>query len=343
MNDDVHKKMIQLAVLFGVLSIPTFASADGGLLGSVIKQPSDIVKTVTEGVEETTSQVEEMQPIKTDQGESIKPVTKIVETVDETTQKVTETVNDNQPIVEVNVSKEPSIKVNAGIIETEVSETPKVKADTPILEVNVSDKVKVDAAETVVVEADAEDVQVEDTTPKTSEELPVGAVETEPSTTGNEPPATDTPEVPVVEIPEMEKQDTLPIQVIDKVKPESLAQPVIGATSQEAEVTPQSTENSFEVESSNDVTGNIGPISIPMKEPTKYEQLKVIPTFQSGPSTPTGPSGAVGALTIALLDNQILSEPNETLAFHGMSRTFFDQWLNAPPSQPPQKTPFTIS
>jgi len=338
----VYKRMIQLAVLFGVLSIPTFASAEGGLLGSVIKQPSDIVNTVTEEVTDTTTQVEEVLPIETDQGESIKPVTKIVETVNETTQKVTETVTEDQPIVEVNVTKEPSIKVNASVIKAEVSKTPKVKVDTPIAEVNVSDTVKVDVADTVKSEADAEDVQVEVSIPQTSKKLPVGADKaesSEPSTTVNEMPATDIPEV----IVEEQLEDALPIQVEVKVKPESMPQPVIGETIQEAEVTPQSTENSLEVESSNDVAGNIVPISIPMREPTKYEQLKVIPTFQSSPSTPTGPSGAVGALTIALLDNQILTEPNETLAFHGMSRTFFDQWLNAPPSQPPQKTPFTIS
>lgn len=331
-NDDVHKRMIQLAVLFGVLSIPTFASAEGGLLGSVIKQPSDIVNTVTDEVTDTTTQVEEVLPIETDQGESIKPVTKIVETVNETTQNVTEKVTENQPIVEVNVSKEPSIKVNTAVIETEVSKTPKVKVDTPILEVNVSDEVKVDVADTVKAEADAEDVQVEVTPPQTSEELSVEVDETassEPSTTVTEKPVT----VKSEETVEERLENAVPFQEEEKVKPESEPQ----EASMVAEVSTPSTENSLEVESSNDVARNIGPFSIPMKEPTKYEQLKVTPTFQSGPSTQTGPSGAAGALAIAVLDNQNLAEPNETLAFYGMSRTFFDQWLNAPPSQPPQK------
>ena len=326
MNDDVQKRMMQIAVLFGVLSIPTFASAEGGLLGSVLNQPTEIVETVTEEVVKTTSQVEEALPIETVQVESIQPVTKIVESVKKTTQKVTATVADEEPILEVNISETPSIKVNTGVVEAEVLNTPKVKGEVVVPE----------EVETVVESEPGISVQ----TPVLKADSP------KPTETATKKEVIETPtvKVEITEAPVSKaKQVTNPIQTNDKVKPQSLPSPIIGDVQEEMVIEQGSMDIIAEVEPKMEKPNVAIAIPLPMKEPTNFEQVKVTPTFQSGPSTQPNTGATNGVASIAVLNRIDMTTQSGTLAYFGKTRLFFNQWLNAPPSQPPQHTPFTIS
>lgn len=326
--------MMQIAVLFGVLTIPTFASADGGLLGSALNQPAEIVETVTEEVANTTSQVEEVLPmIETEKIEPIQSVKKVVESINKTTQKVTTTVADEEPILEVNISEAPSIKVNTSVLEAEVSKTPKVNVDTPIVKVEVADTVEVDTEE--------------ESEPEIAVQTPVVKVESpapSETTTGKEVIETPIVDVEIVEPPvESIKQGTNPIQENEKVKPQSLPSPIIGDVQEEMGIEQGSIDIVAEVESKKETPKQAIAIPLPMNEPTIFEQVKVTPTFQSGPSTQTNSGSTTGVATVATFNGMDITTQSGTLTYIGKTRLFFDQWLNAPPSQPPQDTPFTIS
>jgi hypothetical protein len=326
--------MMQITVLFGVLSFPSFASADGGLLGSTLSQPTEIVNTVTDEVANTTSEVEIALPIKTEQEESLHPVTAIVKNVTETTQKVTKAVESEEPIVEVKVSTSPSVKVNTGVVEAEVSKTPKVKVDTSIAKVEVADTVKVD---TEVVQAEVE------RDPQISVKTPVVDVESSgptQSTTDKEIRVTLVPETEVTELPvEKLKQEVPPVMKNEIVKPNISKQLIIDEEQDDALNETSRNERSLNVET--DKPKNALPI--PMQVPINYEQVQATPTFQSGPSTLSNSSLTMGSMTFAVLDGYDVSSQNGTMAYFGKTRLFFDQWLNAPPSQPPQYSLFKIS
>lgn len=326
--------MMQIAMLFGVLSIPSFASADGGLLGSTLSKSTEVVNTVTEEVASTTSQVEEAMPIEAEQEESIQPVTAIVETVTETTQDVVKAVESEKPIVEVKVSTSPSVKVNTGVVEAEVSQTPKVKVDTNIAKVEVADTVKVD---TEVVQAEVKrDPQITVQTPVVDVESSV------PTQSTTEKEILDTPvsENEVTEPPvDQLKQEVPPVKTNEIEKPDNLRQLIIGESQDEALNETSRTERSSNVET--DKPKNVLPI--PMKMPTNYEQVQVTPTFQSGPSTLSNSSLSTGSMMFAMLEGYDVTNQNGTMAYIGKTRLFFDQWLNAPPSQPPQHSLLKIS
>jgi len=326
--------MMQIAVLFGVLTIPTFASANGGLLGSALNQPAEIVETVTDEVANTTSQVEEVLPtIETDQIEPIHSVTKVVESINKTAEKVTTTVTDEEPVLEVNISEVPSIKVNTSVVEAEVSNTPKVNVNTPVVKVEVADTVEVDTE----VESEPEIVV----------QTPVVKVESStPSETTTEKEVMETPIINVeITEPRVEsgKQGAKPIQSIEKVKPQSSPSPIIGNVQEEMVIEQGSIDIVAEVESKMETPKQAIAIPLPTKEPTNFEQVKVTPTFQSGPSTQTNSGSTTGVATVATLNGMDITTQSGTLPYIGKTRLFFDQWLNAPPSQPPQETPFTIS
>ncbi|MCZ8538227.1 hypothetical protein M9R32_13605 [Paenisporosarcina quisquiliarum] len=331
----MQKRMMQIAVLFGVLSFPSFASADGGLLGSTLSQPTEIVNTVTDEVANTTSQVEKALPIKTEQEESLQPVTEIVNNVTETTQKVTKAVKSEEPIVEVKDSTSPSVKVNTGVVEAKVSQTPKVKVDTSIAKVEVADTVKVD---TEVVQAEVE------RDPQISVKTPVVDVESSVPTqsTDKEIRVTPVPETEVTELPVEKLKQEVPLVMKNKkeiVKPDISKQLIIDEEQDDALNETSRNERSLNVET--DKPKNALPI--PMKVPINYEQVQATPTFQSGPSTLSNSSLTMGSMTFAVLDGYDVSNQNGTMAYFGKTRLFFDQWLNAPPSQPPQQSPLKIS
>lgn len=300
----MQKRIWQTVILFGVLSIPSFASAEGGLLKNTLTTTTDIVEATTNQVVETPSKVEEVLPVETNE-----PVSTLVETVNETTKSVTKTVTDEKPLVEVKLSEKPTIKVNANVIEAEVSTKPVVKVETPVAEINVTEPVQVDV-ETNIIPTDlkVEEVEPIKETSSTVIEKAVGSdvVETKKST--------------IVE-PNVKPES---VNIFEEAETEG-----IQLSSKDTKLEEFNLQNELPV--------------IPFRGMENMEQIKVIPTIPSGPSTQNSPSSANVGITLGIFNTFEVDQLYKTFSYFGKERLFFDQWLNAPPSQPPQSSLFTIS
>lgn len=292
----MQKRIWQTVILFGVLSIPSFASAEGGLLKNTLTTTTDIVETTTNQVVETTSKVDEVLPVETNE-----PVSALVETVNETTQSVTETVIDEKPLVEVELSDKPTIKVNTPVIESEVSTKPVVKVETPVAEIKVSEPVQVDVPTDVKVE-------------------PI--IETSTN---------------VIEKAEVsDRVETKKVTLVEpNVKPESV------------DIFEEAETDDIQLSSEDTKTEEFDLLNeqpvVPFRGMENIEQIKVIPTIPSGPSTQNSPSSTNAGLTLGIFNTFEVDQSYKTFSYFGKERLFFDQWLNAPPSQPPQSSLFTIS
>lgn len=303
MNDDVQKRIWQTVILFGVLSIPSFASAEGGLLKNTLTTTTDIVETTTNQVVETTSKVDEVLPVETNE-----PVSALLETVNETTKSVTKTVTDEKPLVEVKLSEKPSIKVNANVIEAEVSTKPVLKVETPVSEIKVTEPVQVDVeTKNIPTDVKVEEVEPIKETSSTVIEKAVGS--------------------DVVE--------TNPTIVEPNVKPESVD--IFEETETEGIQSSSEDTKTEEFDLQNELP------FVPFRGMENIEQIKVIPTIPSGPSTQNSPSSTNIGLTLGVFNTFEVDQSYKTFSYFGKERLFFDQWLNAPPSQPPRSSLFTIS
>lgn len=300
----MQKRIWQTVILFGVLSIPSFASAEGGLLKNTLTTSTDIVETTTNQVVETTSLVDEVLPVETNES-----VSALVKTVNETTQSVTKTVTDEKPLVEVKLSEKPTMKVNAKVIDAEVSTKPVVKVETPVAEIKVTEPIQVDVETNII----STDVKVEEVEPikETSSTVIEKAV-------GSDMVETKKPTI-----------------VEPNVKPESVN--IFEETETEGiQLSSEDTKTEeFELQ-------NERPVD-PFRGMDNIEKIKVIPTIPSGPSTQNSPSSTNVGLTLGVFNPFEVDQSYKTFSYFGKERLFFDQWLNAPPSQPPQSSLFTIS
>lgn len=303
----MQKRIWQTVILFGVLSIPSLASAEGGLLKDTLTNTVEVLETSTNQVVESTTQVDEILPVETKE-----PVSALVETVTETTQSVSKTVTDEIPLVEVEKSDKPAIKVDTPLVEAEISTKPEVKVETPVAEIKVTEPVQVDV-ETKIIPTDVKDEEVE----------PIKEVS---STVFEKAVGSD-----VVEI---EK----PTMVEPNVKPESL-DVFEEEQTDDIQFIQLSSENTKTEEFDFQKEQPVGPF----RGMGNMEQIKIIPTIPSGPSTQNSPSSTNFGLTLGIFNAIGVDLSYTTFSYFGKERLFFDQWLNAPPSQPPQSSLFTIS
>ena len=300
----MQKRIWQTVILFGVLSIPSFASAEGGLLKNTLTTTTDIVETTTNQVVETTSKVDEVLPVETNE-----PVSALVETVNETTQSVTKNVTDEKPLVEVKLSEKPSIKVNANVIEAEVSTKPVLKVESPVSEIKVTEPVQVDVeTKNIPTDVKVEEVEPIKETSSTVIEKAVGS-----------------------DVVETKK----PTIAEPNVKPESVG--IFEETETEGIQLSSEDTKTEEFDLQNELP------FVPFRGMENIEQIKVIPTIPSGPSTQNSPSSTNIGLTLGVFNTFEVDQSYKTFSYFGKERLFFDQWLNAPPSQPPQSSLFTIS
>jgi hypothetical protein len=103
---------------------------------------------------------------------------------------------------------------------------------------------------------------------------------------------------PVVEA----KQVTKPIQINEKVKPQSSLPSEIGEIQDEVVKEQKPIDIVEAVEPKMEQSNNAIAITLPMREPSNFQQLKVTPTFQSDPSTQTNSVGSTSVMTIAVLN-----------------------------------------
>ncbi|MDI2586487.1 hypothetical protein OR571_04905 [Psychrobacillus sp. NEAU-3TGS] len=341
----MYKRVVQAAIMFGILSVPTFASADGGLLRNTLNKSSNLIETVTDSVSEVqlTEKVAETE-------ELIQPVRKVVNTLDETTEKLTETVKSEKPIVDLNVSSNPSIGVNLGVVESEVSKTPTVKVDTSIVKVEVDDTAKIEAdlleahtqelnkkhpqvsVKTPII--DVETIRTEQSTPNTNSDLPKTATALsllEPDNVAQKKEIV----IPEIEQPIQHEQPILMDEPEIGFESEDLQKSYLG----EVVTKPLDTAPKRDIKKKKEKR----PESFPKIPSEDYNQLKVVPTFQSGPSTPTQTGGSGGPMPFATMNEMAMAFESRGAIFPTMTRLLYDQWLNAPPFQPPRQSLFSIS
>ncbi|MFJ5770208.1 hypothetical protein [Psychrobacillus sp. NPDC093180] len=345
----MYKRVVQAAIMFGMLSVPTFASADGGLLGNTLNKSSNLIETVTDGVTDSVSEVQLTEKV-AETEELIQPVRTVVNTLDETREKLTETVKSEKPIVDLNVSPNPSIGVNLGIVEAEVSKTPTVKVDTSIVRVEVDDTVKIEAD---LLEANTQELNKKH--PQVSVKTPIVDVETlkteqsTPNTNSDLPKTATAPSLVEQDNVAQKKETVIPEieQPIQHEQPILVDEPGTGFESEDLQKSyldtvitkPMDTTSKQEIKKKKEKRPETFP-KIPSED---YNQLKVVPTFQSGPSTPTQTGGSGGPMSFATMNEMEMVFESRGANFPTMTRLLYDQWLNAPPFQPPRQSLFSIS
>ncbi|MCR8849480.1 hypothetical protein NQ095_13740, partial [Rossellomorea sp. SC111] len=268
----------------------------GDSAAPVAEAVNNTTKAVTKTVENTTESVTGTVDSTT------KTVTK---TVVETTKPVTESLTDDKPLLEVDLSDDPAVKVNTGVVDVEVSKDPQVKVDTGVVDADVSNEpaVKVD------VEAEEPDEPLIDTEDKDS------VVKREREDARKEPVKK--------EVPVETDQSSIQISKAKNHIETILTKPVVVEK-----------ERAVKMEAPKNQNDQPSP---PRK---KMEPVLTTTTMNSTSqsSSTSGTSGQVtGSSSLWVFSEQYATAINFQKAnMYEKNNLYYDQWLNAPPSQPPQ-------
>ncbi|MQR97252.1 hypothetical protein [Fictibacillus phosphorivorans] len=338
------KRFVQLVVFAAGMSIPAIVSADsGGILSpvtSLTKETTEIVesvpdkvnistkdhsvsdevvkptlKTVTTVVKDTTRAVDRVDQTVNKVTETIKPVDEAVETVTDTVDTVkeivpTETLKQSKPIVDVELSEKPSIKVD--VVDQEVNVTVPVKTEKPQVEVELPV-----VSEIVTTKPEVEEV-----------------VEVKPDPAPIPKPVTE----PVV------KNKPIISEKVSETKDVSLQKPEVVL---KKEMINMEIENPVNTGTSGDVlkkSRDQKESELPIRQKTSpdYPVTQMLtPSSQGGQTTSNSSNGPMNSSTtitfLAILDGGHSEAQHETgVRLDGGVRHYYDQWLNAPPGQPPQ-------
>lgn len=349
-GDNQVKRFVQLVVFAAGMSIPAIVSADsGGILSPV----TDLTKETTEIVERVPDKVnistknhsvtdEVVRPTLNTVTNIVKDTTRAVDKVDQTVNKVTETVKPVDQAVKTVTNTVDSVK--------EAVPTEKLKSSKPIVDVNLTEKpsIKVDVLDqevNVTVPVTPEKPQVDVKLPVVSEIVTTKPEVEEVVKAKPEPAPTPTPVTePVVE----NKPNTS--ETINETKGAITKKPVVVKTKEifvKDIENPVSTITSGEVlKKSRDQKETEKPVR--QKTSTDYPvtqkatQIQMLTPSSQGGQSPSGSSN--GPMTssstvtfLAILDGGQNDTQLETGSRLGEGvRHYYDQWLNAPPGQPPQ-------
>ncbi|AZB44392.1 hypothetical protein CEF21_20005 [Bacillus sp. FJAT-42376] len=384
----MQKQVIQAALVLGILTVPAFASAEG-LLSSTVKTATGAVKSVTTEVvgvsaEKEDSAMEEKQaaPIKkesTSQNALNKTVSSVTESLSTTADKVTDSLSDGKPLVDLNLSKNLSLKVNAGAVNADLSKNPSVKVETGIADANLSEKssvkvntgtIKADVSEepsfkidTKVIQADVSKepsikidtkmVQAEVNKDKVSvnpakPDIPVK--EEQPKNEADQAPVKDEPAQAPAEPKEMDMKETIEKETSNSVlvaaKPEASKKPAAAVPAPVKKINSQTEPERAKITAK---PSEKSPVKIgkgteaPANGPPEMvkEKLTAITVSQSAPSSSAmtgGSSAGAGFNAVGMLNPMqeefIFADPVQ----NGQEKRYYDQWLNAPPAQPPQSS-----
>ncbi|ANC76181.1 hypothetical protein ABE65_004890 [Fictibacillus phosphorivorans] len=338
------KRFVQLVVFAAGMSIPAIVSADsGGILSpvtSLTKETTEIVesvpdkvnistkdhsvsdevvkptlKTVTTIVKDTTRAVDRVDQTVNKVTETVKPVNEAVKTVTNTVDTVkeivpTETLKQSKPIVDVELSEKPSIKVD--VVDQEVNVTVPVTTEKPQVEVKIP----------VVSEIVTTKPEVEEVVEAKPEPAPISKPVTEP-VVKNKPIISDK----VNETNDVNLQKSEAVMKKEMINME-IENPVNTGTSGDV------------LKKSRDQKESELPIR--HKTSPDYPITQMLTPSSQGGQTPTnssnGPMTSSSTITfLAILDGGQSDTQLETgVRLDGGVRHYYDQWLNAPPGQPPQ-------
>ncbi|WP_137790320.1 hypothetical protein [Bacillus sp. E(2018)] len=337
------KRFVQLVVFAAGMNIPAIVSADsGGILSpvtSLTKETAEIVESVpdkvnistknhsvsdevvrptlnkvTTIVKDTTRAVDSVDQTVNKVTETIKPVDEAVETVTDTVDTVkeivpTETLKQSKPIVDVNLSEKPSIKVD--VVDQEVNVTVPVKTEKPQVEVELP-----------VVSEIVTKPRVEEVVKARPEPAPISKPATEP-VVENKPAISEK---------------------VSETKDVSLQKPEVVM---KKEMINMETENPVSTGTSGEVlkkSRDQKRSELPIRQKTSpdYPVTQMLtPSSQGGQTTSNSSNGPMNSSTtitfLAILDGGHSEAQHETgVRLDGGVRHYYDQWLNAPPGQPPQ-------
>ncbi|WP_175986910.1 hypothetical protein [Bacillus sp. Marseille-Q1617] len=370
----MQKRLIGALLFIGVLAVPTFASAEGGLLSNVTDEVdavtdevistedkasreapapdeeedkpgegnilSSTIDSVKDTVDQTTGTVKNtvdttvseagdavnrtvdtaVEPVSRLTGDSAAPVT---DTVKESTKSVTNTVEHTTKTVTGTV-EDTAETVTETVDDTTKPVTESLSDDEPLVEVDVEEpEVKV---ETGIIEADVSDE-------------PSVNVETEdPDRIQDSPNTTVIPESQESkkDAPDKENKGTSELSTetrMNKAKQieESITAAATGTASPEKKPVNTGAVEGQAEESKNDLP----PIPYKQMEPVLTNSTTNTTNGHSTITNGMGQSPAAGNLQ-AFREREADNVSLERSGFNGKENLYYDQWLNAPPSQPPQ-------
>lgn len=334
MRNYVWTTLLTLTVLG---ASPQVTSAEG-LLSNVSKGLGEVVEETVEAVEQTTPDV----------------------TVDLgiTSVSTEQSVEVNAPLVDASVSSEEGIFVDT-IVEADVTKEEGISIKAPIAEVNVTPEAKVEV-KTPIAKANVSPTDgIEVTSPVVNTELSTNEISVS---------------TPVVEVrtPSAEVTPTTPVE-IEESQPEETPPPVAEEQVQLPPTTAQEREELTFIEAPTELERTPVTTAVPVQEtmeivpsvslaeePVVQQEVSLIDlpvyewftpiqgetttstnassnSFTSGLSNPVGSGGSAVSAVLVIPD---WYETERATRFAGHVKLLYDQWMNAPPSQPPQSTSF---
>ncbi len=351
----MYKQVIQAAVFLGIIIAPTYASADGGLLSSTTKIVESVANNGTETIQSAAA--DKVDSSTTTQEEKNKipvlsqTISSVTKSVSKTTKKVTQSFSDEKPLVDVKLTEKPSIKVDAGAVKVDVSDQPSVKVDTGVIDANVSEKpsvkidtgsVKVDVSDqpSVKVDTDVIDANVSE---KPSVKINSGAVKVDVSEKHSvkiNPDRRD--KSSKIQEKESTGQDvSKPIVKTEEPLPveKSVAKDIVVA---QVITQPDKMDNSVEQTDSVESKMILNNVETPVKSKPNFskDHFSAVTVSQNTPSSSS--TNSFNGFSSGLAVGGIIPAYQQEFVFtnavqYDRNQNYYDQWLNAPPAQPPQK------
>jgi hypothetical protein len=388
----VSARFVQALVLAAFCSIPSTALADG-LVGSVTEKVTNTVKETvpTQRSEESQDQSGQQNNEAADQkdGSLLGTVTGAVkETVKTVTKPVISVEKDEnaeeESLVNINLSEEPSIKVDAKIAESSVSDSISVKTpvadaevgdsitvNTPVADVEVSDSISVktpvadaEVGDSINVKIPVADVDMSDSISIKTPVADIGAgdsikVKTPSADNGRTDSISVTTPADTVIPDDKATADTPADQtepdlnlieasvITDGDLNDGLSQPEpLAADASEQFFGPSAGSVTAPSAESGNKFQNNATEKAPAEKPVQAA-IAYVPANSGTNGTSTTASGGQSATGGAALPSiyfagvPMFDAMSEKAARYGAVAFYHDQWLNAPPSQPPQTSFFS--
>ncbi|TYS50997.1 hypothetical protein [Bacillus infantis] len=336
---------------------------DASLLGTVTGAVKETVKTVTKPIitveKDKNAEEKSLVNINLSEDPSLKVDAKIAEaSVSDSISvktpvadaKVGDSIKVKTPVADVDVSD--SISVKTPVVDAEVGDS--IKVNTPVADVDVSDSISVktpvvdaEVGDSIKVKTPAADIGAGDpikvNTP-TADNGRTDSISTTTRADTNIPDgmaAADTPANQTEPDSDFEKKSVMSDVVTDGLsQPEPLAADASQQFFGPSAITEAATSAEIGNKSNNDAAEK-APAEKPVQAAISYVPANSGTNGSS--TTASGGQSAAGGAALPFMyfsGAPLLDAMSEKAARYGAVAFFHDQWLNAPPSQPPQKSFF---
>lgn len=321
MKKNVRNKLAYSLIFLGILAFPSMASAHGGLLSGVVDQTTktvdqtlDTADTVLNGKENEKSDDTVLDKVASTVDSIAKPVKSVTNSVEDTVKNTVKNVvgtKSDVKLVDVDLGEKPKIKVNTGIADIEVDESPSVKIG----------KEADDSTDNSAVNADVGPVETKVSTINPTVKVEVGHSKQEDKHSVKEHPV------------EVQADAAQPKQTIaPSIKPKEEKGEPVSASDNVQKVKMPKVQPLME----NHPEGKT-PVHHQKHRTGHYEAI--VPAGGSSMQTTASSGGtgtAVSPAFAAILGSGFDLEYRYLQPKTGKSKIYYDQWLNAPPSQPPK-------